>query len=306
MTPIWQISLQTSPEAALPLSDVLEPFVDAISVFEEEEHKSWILKGVSTEEPVRSEIVGALSVAATLGGFALPEVEIELLPETDWLRQNRESFPAMQFGRFLVHGSHLRGKAPVGTLNIEVDAAQAFGSGSHGTTEGCLRAIDRMSRRMTPARVLDMGCGSGILSMAAAKIWPATRVMAVDIDPVSTETTLENAVANGVRKRVEARAGNGYAVLTDRPAGSYDLILSNILARPLCKMAPALNRALKPGGTAVLSGLLYHQSAAVLAAHRQQGLVLAGKWRFGDWMTLMLKKKTGAVSGPRRQERSST
>lgn len=301
MTPIWQISLETSAEAALPLSDVLEPFVEAISVFELEEDRTWVLKGVSTVEPDRSEIVGALSIAATLGGYDLPEVEIELLPDTDWLRQNRESFPAMQFGRFLVHGSHLRGKAPVGILNIEVDAAQAFGSGSHGTTEGCLRAIDRLSRRMTPPKVLDMGCGSGILSMAAAKIWPATRVMAVDIDPVSVETTLKNAATNGVGKRVEARAGNGYAVLRNRPAETYELILSNILARPLCKMAPSLNRTLKPGGIAVLSGLLYHQSAAVLSAHRQQGLVLAGKWRFGDWMTLMLKKKTGAVSGPHRQ-----
>lgn len=300
MKPIWQVSLETSAEAALPLSDALEPFVEAISVFEQEEDKIWILKGVSTEEPVRSEIVGALSIAATLGGHDLPKVEIGLLPDTDWLRLNRESFPAMQFGRFLVHGSHLRGKTPVGTLNIEVDAAQAFGSGSHGTTEGCLRAIDRLSRRMTPAKVLDMGCGSGILSMAAAKIWPAARIMAVDIDPVSVETTLENAVANGVGKRVAARAGNGYAVLEDRPGGTYDLILSNILARPLCKMAPSLERALKPGGTAVLSGLLYHQTAAVLSAHRQQGLVLAGKWRFGDWMTLMLKKKTGVIWGPRR------
>ena len=305
MKPIWQISLETSAEAALPLSDVLEPFVEAISVFEQEEGKIWILKGVSTVEPDRGEIVGALSIAATLGGYDLPEIEIGLLPDTDWLRLNRESFPAMRFGRFLVHGSHLRGKAPIGTLNIEVDAAQAFGSGSHGTTEGCLRAIDRLSKRMNPAKVLDMGCGSGILSMAAAKIWPAARIMAVDIDPVSVETTLENAIANGVGKRVEARSGNGYAVLKDRPAEAYELILSNILARPLCKMAPSLNRALKPGGTAVLSGLLYHQTVAVLSAHRQQGLVLAGKWRFGDWMTLMLKKKTGTVSGPRRQGHTS-
>ena len=304
MTPIWQVSLETPAEAAFPLSDALEPFVEAISVFEQEEKKSWILKGISTEEPVRSEIVGALSNVATLGGYDLPAIEIGLLPDTDWLRLNRESFPAMRFGRFLVHGSHLRGKIPVGSLNIEVDAAQAFGSGSHGTTEGCLRAIERLSRRMTPLNVLDMGCGSGILSMAAAKIWSAARVMAVDIDPIAVKTTRENAVASGVGKRVAVRAGNGYAALKGRSRGSYDLILSNILARPLCKMAPSLNRALKPGGAAVLSGLLYHQTAAVLSAHRQQGLVLAGKWRFGDWMTMMLKKKTGAVSGPRRQGRA--
>ena len=142
-----------------------------------------------------------------------------------------------------------------------------------------------------------MGCGSGILSIAAAKIWSAARIMAVDIDPIAVKTTLENAVASGVGKRVTSGAGNGYAALKGRSGGSYDLILSNILARPLCKMAPSLNRALKPGGAAVLSGLLYHQTAAVLAAHRQQGLVLAGKWRFGDWMTLMLEKKTGACSG---------
>lgn len=294
MKPIWQVSLETSVEAALPLSEVLETFAEAISAFEIEGTDVWIVKGVTTEEPVRADIVAALSVAAAVEGFALPDVEIDLLPDTDWLRLNRASFPAMQFGRFLVHGSHLRGKTPKTTLNIEVDAAQAFGSGSHGTTEGCVREIDALARRIRPRQILDMGCGSGILSMAAAKIWPAARVEAIDIDPISVATTAENAAANGVAKRVRAEAGNGYAVLAHRPGESFDLILSNILARPLCRMAPQLAHYLKPGGYAVLSGLLYHQTSAVLSAHRQQGLVLAGKRRFGDWMTLLLKKKSGA------------
>lgn len=295
MTPIWQVSLETPVEAALPLSDALEPFVEAISAFEDEDRNVWLVKGVTTMEPDRSAVVAALSVAATVAGCALPEVEVALLPDKDWLRLNRESFPAMQFGRFLVHGSHLRGKTPNTVLAIEVDAAQAFGSGSHGTTEGCLRAIDLLSRRLRPREILDMGCGSGILSIAAAKIWPDAAVMAVDIDPVSVATTLKNAKANGVAKRLRAEAGNGYAVLADRPAGGFDLILSNILARPLCRMAPDLAAQLRPGGRAVLSGLLHHQSASVLSAHRAQGLALVRKWRYGDWMTLLLKKKTGAA-----------
>ncbi|WP_420405988.1 50S ribosomal protein L11 methyltransferase [Nisaea sp.] len=295
MKPIWQVSLETSPEAALPLSDVLEPFVEAISVFEEEDRGIWVLKGVTTAEPDRGAIVAALSVAAAVEGCTLPEVKVALLPDTDWIRLNRESFPAMQFGRFLVHGSHLRGKTPSAVLAIEVDAAQAFGSGSHGTTEGCLRAIGMLAHRMRPRKVLDMGCGSGILSMAAAKIWPDARIRAVDIDPVSVSTTRENAAANRVAARVRADAGNGYAVLAREPSAAYDLILSNILARPLCRMAPDLARHLKPGGRAVLSGLLFHQTAAVVAAHRSQGLRLERKWRYGDWMTLLLEKKTGAV-----------
>ncbi|WP_193182878.1 50S ribosomal protein L11 methyltransferase [Nisaea sediminum] len=303
MKPIWQVSLETSAEAALPLSDVLEPFVDAISVFEEEDRGIWVLKGVTTEEPDRRAIVAALSVAAAVEGYALPEVEVALLPDTDWIRLNRESFPAMQFGRFLVHGSHLRGKTPKAVLAIEVDAAQAFGSGSHGTTEGCLRAIGMLSHRMRPRNVLDMGCGSGILSMAAAKIWPDALVRAVDIDPVSVTTTRENAVANRVAARVRADAGNGYDVLAREPSGSYDLILSNILARPLCRMAPDLALQLKPGGMAVLSGLLFHQTAAVVAAHRGQGLRLVRKWPWGAWRPVWLEKKKGAVGGPRRQGR---
>lgn len=295
MKPIWQVSLETDVAAAMPLSDILENYVEAISVFEVEGTDIWVIKGVAQEEPDRAAIIAALAVASAVEGCALPEVTIDLLPETDWLRLNRESFPAMRFGRFLVHGSHLRGKTPKAVLSIEVDAAQAFGSGSHGTTEGCLREIDALSRRIHPRKVLDMGCGSGILSMAAAKIWPAAEIMAVDIDPISVRTTEENAVANGVAKRVRAKAGNGYAVLSDVPSGSYELILSNILARPLCKMAPQLAHYLKPGGYAVLSGLLYHQTSAVLSAHRQQGLVLAGKRRFGDWMTLLLKKTSGAA-----------
>lgn len=291
MTPMWQISFETTAAAAFALSDALEPFADAVSLFEQEGRDSWQVRGIATAEPDRARVVSALSVAAQLEGVDIPEFEIVLLPEADWLLINRESFPPMRFGRFHVHGSHLRGSVPRGVIALEIDAAQAFGSGSHATTEGCLRTIGRLARYLRPRRVLDMGCGSGILAMAAAKIWPTARVTAVDVDPVSVATTRANARRNLVAARLEAIAGDGYAALAGRGSGGFDLVLANILAKPLEKMAPALRRQLAPGGHAVLSGLLYGQRRGVIAAHRAQGLALVGVMRIGDWATLVMRRR---------------
>jgi ribosomal protein L11 methyltransferase len=215
---------------------------------------------------------------------------LDEVPQRDWVAESQRLLPAFRAGRFFVHGSHFTGTAPPGAWTLEIDAGAAFGTGRHETTLGCLIALDRLRRRGRFGRVLDMGCGTGILALAAARAGART-VLAVDNDPVAVRVARENARLNGLSGRMRASVGDGYRRRPlARAQRRFDLVLANILSRPLQKMAPDLRRVLAPGGRAVLSGLLRHQEAEVLAAHRAQGLVLEGRLRLGAWSVLLLKR----------------
>jgi len=193
----------------------------------------------------------------------------------------------LRAGRYFIHGSHYRARPPAGTIALCIDAATAFGSGEHATTRGCLLALDALARRRRFARVLDMGTGSGILAMAAAKTW-RRRVMARDIDAEAVRVAARNAAANGVGSLLDLRRADGYRGLgSGQP---FDLVFANILARPLVLMAPALARVLAPGGVAVVSGLLARQERAVLAAHRARRLRLRRRIRLAGWHSLVLAR----------------
>jgi ribosomal protein L11 methyltransferase len=217
--------------------------------------------------------------------WSLEEVEAR-----DWVAESQRLLPAFRAGRFFIHGSHLEGASPPGAWALEIDAGAAFGTGRHETTLGCLLEIDALRRRGRFGSVLDMGCGTGILALAAARAG-ARMVLAVDNDPVAVRVARENARRNGLGAKVQARIGDGYRRRPlARVPGRYDLVLANILSRPLQRMAPDLRRVLRPGGRAVLSGLLRMQEAEVLAAHRAQGLVLEARLRLSGWSVLLLKK----------------
>jgi ribosomal protein L11 methyltransferase len=171
-----------------------------------------------------------------------------------------------------------------------VDAGAAFGSGEHGTTHCCLEALDWLSKKRNFRKILDMGCGSGILAIAAAKLWK-TEVIAVDIDPVAVRVTVDNVQINRETTRVSAAVSDGYAGDKVKKGGPYELIVSNILARPLIAFAPDLARNLMPEGYAVLSGLLTSQESQVLSAHVMQGLKLEKRFVNKEWCTLVLKRK---------------
>jgi ribosomal protein L11 methyltransferase len=172
---------------------------------------------------------------------------------------------------------------------IELDAGLAFGSGEHATTQGCLSALDRLAGRRRFRRVLDLGCGSGILAIAAAKLG-AARVIAADNDPLAVAVARENATRNGVGHRIRCLASEGYRNPLLSTFGPYDLILANILADPLCALARECARHLAPGGIAVLSGLLDRQAARVIAPHRQARLRLRHEITIGIWTTLVMSK----------------
>lgn len=228
-------------------------------------------------------------VVAAAVGVEPPEVTVKPLPETDWVAATLAGLPAVRTGRYRVHGAHLP-PAASGAVDIEVDAGPAFGTGEHESTRGCLVALEGLARRRRVHRALDMGCGSGILAMAIAKTWRAA-VIAADIDPVAVRTARENARRNGVGRLIDATVSDGYRGAALRRHAPYDLIVANILARPLIAMASGLARHLAPAGVAILSGLLTRQAPAVLMAHRAQGLALAGRIALGDWQTLVMARR---------------
>ncbi len=211
------------------------------------------------------------------------------MPDIDWVARSLEGLKPVRAGRFLVHGAHDRRRRQVGDLAIEIEAGLAFGTGHHGTTAGCLEMILDVARRERPRRVLDLGTGSGVLAIAIAKLLPA-RVLATDIDPVATRVAAGNARLNGVRARVRTVTAAGFHHPALAAARPFDLIVANILARPLMRVAPQMAAHVATGGSLILSGILERQREAVLAAYVGQRFRHVRTLRREGWVTLHLKR----------------
>jgi ribosomal protein L11 methyltransferase len=289
--PLWQSRFVVPGDAVeLFLAD-LEGAALSVSAFEEPHRGGdgalWRVELIHRGEPDKQKLAGRLAPLAERSGIERIDLTIAPLATTNWLARVAASFTPQRIARFWVHGSHVRDAPPAGAVPIRLDAGVAFGSGEHASTRGCLLALDQLARRRRFGRVLDMGCGSGILAIAAAKCWPA-RVLAVDNDPQAVAVARENARHNRVAGRVRARLGEGYRSPAVRAAGPYDLVLANILADPLCDMARDLARHLAPGGSAILSGLFEAQAARLIDAHRAAGLRLRQRIQLEIWTTLVV------------------
>ncbi|MCJ8052358.1 50S ribosomal protein L11 methyltransferase [Shinella curvata] len=222
--------------------------------------------------------------------FPDAEIKREELPDIDWIAKSLEGLKPVRAGRFVVHGSHDRGTARPGEISIEIDAGQAFGTGHHGTTAGCLEVINSVMRSRRVRRVLDLGTGSGVLAIAARKLSPA-QVLATDIDPIATRVARENVRINGIASGIALETAPGFHSTAFGRHGPFDLIIANILARPLMRMAPQLAAQLTPGGDVILSGILASQRWKVLAAYNGAGLShVRTIWREG-WVTIHLAKR---------------
>ncbi|QKV17218.1 50S ribosomal protein L11 methyltransferase [Oricola thermophila] len=220
-------------------------------------------------------------------GFGLP-VSREILPDIDWVAKSLEGLKPVRAGRFLVHGSHDRDAVRANDIAIEIEAGQAFGTGHHGTTSGCLIMLEQLVRTRRPARVLDLGTGSGVLAIAVAKLAHCP-VLATDIDPVATRVARANARLNGVSGGIRFETAAGFADRAFIEEGPFDLIVANILARPLMRMAPDITASLSPNGRVILSGILASQRQMVLAGFRTTGLYHRRTiWR-DEWVTLHLE-----------------
>jgi ribosomal protein L11 methyltransferase len=234
-------------------------------------------------EPVAARLQALLDaegVAATL--------QQETLPDIDWVAHSLAGLPPVRSGRFLVHGSHDRGRRRIGDLAIEIEAGMAFGTGHHATTVGCLDLIGAVARRERPRNALDLGTGSGVLAIALAKL-AHIPVLATDIDPVAVRIAAENAWLNGVASHVSTSTAAGFHHPSIAAAGPFDLIVANILARPLMQLAPAMRRHLAPGGSLILSGILARQRNAVLAAYSGARFRHVSTRTIGDWVAIHLK-----------------
>ncbi len=219
----------------------------------------------------------------------LGQGQIAPMPQQDWVRQSLEGLAPVTAGRFFLHGSHDRHRRRPGGIALEIDAGTAFGTGHHGTTEGCLMALDRILKRRLPANILDVGCGTGVLAIAAAKA-TGRPALASDIDPEAVKVTLANAALNGVKPLIGSFVAAGLSHPRIAGAGPYDLIFANILARPLVALATGLARVLRPGGDLILSGLTLEQMRWIEAVYESRGLVLASRITRGNWATLVFTR----------------
>jgi ribosomal protein L11 methyltransferase len=246
-------------------------------------HGPWRVQWLLDETPDKQSLIATLSLTGALQGIAVGDLVIEELPDDiNWLEQSYRQFPPFAVGPFFIYGSHHTDPLPEGTTPLQIEAATAFGSGEHGTTSGCLILLDQLKQSgFNPGKILDMGCGSGILSIAARKLWDAP-VLAVDIDPESVRVTKNHCVVNDVV--VEAIAGDGFAVVNE----TYSLIIANILPQPLKAMANDIVTRTKSGGFIMLSGMLLDQAADVLAVYEGLGAKLHTRLDRGEWTALLL------------------
>jgi ribosomal protein L11 methyltransferase len=222
-----------------------------------------------------------------LGGFGDLVTTTEALADADWLAMALSGLPPVKAGRFFVYGLHDFGRTPVNSANLRIEAGAAFGTGHHGTTVGCLLAYDRLLKAHRYGRVLDVGCGTGILAIAAARTGTRTAI-GTDIDPVSVRISRENAMLNQAQARfVHADGLDHRAVRAHAP---YELVFANILARPLVSLAQPIKGALRPGGTAILSGLLRSQERMVRAAYLARGFRVVTRIHRDAWATLVLRR----------------
>ncbi|MDE0059271.1 MAG: 50S ribosomal protein L11 methyltransferase [Defluviicoccus sp.] len=249
----------------------------------------WTLRAVSEAPPDEAALGVRLAVAAAASGMDAPSVSVAPLAATDWVAEVQRNTLPIRAGRFFVRGTHVTGRSPCGTVEIVLDAGRAFGTGSHESTRGCLLALDR-ARTPGAGAILDLGTGSGILAIAAAKLWRLP-VIAADSDPVSVATACANAALNGVDGLVETRRSRGFSNPLLRGRAPFGLILANILAGPLMRLAPGIARNLHDDGRAILSGLLSEQAAAVAEVYEGFGLPVRFRHRVDGWTTLVVGRE---------------
>ena len=264
--------------------EMLDPAPAGVGVFEVEDGSGTFEVGgyfIQAPDDVALALLAAVHGAAE---FAVSEV-----PDTDWVAHVKRELAPVEAGRFFVYGAHDAARVPDGKIALLIEAAMAFGTGHHGTTLGCLRALDRLADQGFEAdSVADIGCGTAVLAMAAARLWPKARVVASDIDPVAVDVACVNLVANDLAGRVVALEAGG----TDHDdlAGPFDLIFANILKGPLIALAPDFARVTADGGAVVLSGLLVEQADEIVAHYAQMGFNLENRADIVEWTALTLRR----------------
>ena len=280
MTP-YHIIFPSPPEQTEAVMDLFEDALSA-SGYENTETGDWFAEvQFETEGEAKA---GAELAQSTFGVAAIAAP----LPDIDWVEKSLADLPAVEAGRFLIHGSHVDARPRGGQIPLRIDAGQAFGTGHHGTTRGCLIALTDLVKERTPQYALDLGCGTAVLAAGLAKLVSST-ILATDIDPIAVAVAKEVARDNGVQNRLRFAVGPGFRAPEIASAAPFDLIIANILARPLISLAPEIRANLMPGGSVILSGLLIEQERRVLGAYLIQGFHIRRRIHLDEWSTLVLE-----------------
>ncbi len=291
---IWRVFISVPAGVRLDIEDMLQASCMVVSSFESADCVTWSVEGLTIIKPDRLALEATLSnvLRARKCHQDIP-LEIDLLPERDWLIYNQASFPPFRIGRYFILGSHVGAQTPTGSVRLHLDSGAAFGSGEHATTAGCLRILDDLAKVRRFRRPLDMGCGSGVLAIAMAKTW-RRKVIASDIDPDAIRVTEWNARKNRIAPLILSVRGDGFRPRFVNREGHFDLIVANILARPLISMAADIERHLRGtdagGGAVILSGFLVRDIRWVIAAFKARRLILQRIFILDGWATLLLTR----------------
>jgi ribosomal protein L11 methyltransferase len=269
------------------LSEVFDSDEVVVSAFERPGSSEWDVS-LYFETPPDEAAIRTL-VAQVAGEQTAAALVFGTVEAKDWVKASLADLVPVIAGRFVVHGQHDRERVAPNKLRIEIEAALAFGTGHHGTTRGCLMLLDRVLCQRAPRRVLDLGTGTGVLAIAAAKALHRT-ILASDIDPRSVLVAKENARHNGVGQDVEAIHAIGFGSPRFAQAGPFDLVLANILANPLRQLAAPMAQHLAPSAFVILSGLLPPHARGVIAAYRAQGLRLVRRYELDGWTSLLMQR----------------
>ncbi len=280
----------TAGRIARDLDEAEEPLALSVSYFDlgNGQYEVSALYGEMPDEAALTTLIGKAAE-----GDAVTTLRIEEMANQDWVTLSQGQRGPVRAGRFVIHGSHDRETIPRGRFAIEIDASNAFGTAHHASTRGCLLALDELAKRGRPDLVLDLGTGSGVLAIAAARAFDRP-VVATDNDPVAVAIAAENARKAGVAQQVHAVRAEGFAHKALRRIRP-DLILANILARPLMGLAPAMAKSLQPGGIAILSGLTAPQARAIEARYGSHGFVLEKRIILDGWATLILGRRSARI-----------
>ncbi len=270
------------------LGDVLDPDLCAVSIFETPD--GWATEAIFHDDETRQLITDI--IARELGADTATNISIDTIEKRDWVAASLEGLAPVRAGRFVIHGSHDRARVRLNEIGIEIEAALAFGTGHHGTTRGCLLAFDAIHKRARSGhafRILDIGTGTGVLAIAAARALQIP-VLASDIDPMAVAVARENARLNRVPQLLTVFTAAGAHAHRFRSGGRFDLIFANILEAPLRRMSATVAPLLVPGGHLILSGLLPAHANAVISAYRRQGLILRSRLTLDGWVTLTMRR----------------
>ncbi|MCB1972308.1 MAG: 50S ribosomal protein L11 methyltransferase [Geminicoccaceae bacterium] len=295
---LWRATFKLGDAPALDMLDSLEELALSASIMETEADENeqtiaWNVDLLFEDKPDANTLSAAIGDILQPHDLDVPELKFSFLAHEDWLAKASMPRSTLELGRFVIHGHGRGADVPRNKTGILLEPGMAFGSGEHGSTSGCLLAFEDLLTRHRPEHVLDMGCGSAILAIAAARSLPARRgeaIVASDNDPIAVRVAAENACQNAVGHRIRTVLADGYDSALIHRSAPYDLVFANILADPLCAMAPGLRRHLARGGHAILAGLLDRQADTVIEAHVRTGLQLVGRLDLSPWTTLILRR----------------